>query len=78
MRTDPPVSVPIAMSTRPPATATADPLDDPPGMRAGQRGLTGVPQRGLTPVTPNANSCMFALPTIRQRPSASKCATTSA
>ena len=43
MRTDPPVSVPIAKSTRPPATAAADPLDEPPGTRPGALGLVGVP-----------------------------------
>ena len=42
-RTEPPVSVPSAKSTRPAATATADPLDEPPGSRSGARGLTGVP-----------------------------------
>jgi hypothetical protein len=35
--------VPSAKSTRLPATATADPLDDPPGIRPGARGLVGVP-----------------------------------
>ena len=32
-RTDPPVSVPSAKSTRPPATAAAEPQDDPPVIR---------------------------------------------
>jgi hypothetical protein len=45
-RTDPPVSVPIAISTSPAATAAADPLDEPPTMRPGHCGLTGVPPRG--------------------------------
>src|SRR6476660_7177645 len=34
-RTEPPVSVPIAKSTHPQATADADPRDDPPGTRSG-------------------------------------------
>ena len=34
-RTDPPVSVPGARSTRPVATATADPVDEPPAVRPG-------------------------------------------
>ncbi len=42
-RTDPAQSVPSAMSASPPATAEAEPLDEPPGMRPGARGLTGVP-----------------------------------
>ena len=43
MRTDPPVSLPSAKSQAPAAVADADPLDDPPGIRPGARGLTGVP-----------------------------------
>jgi hypothetical protein len=42
-RTEPPVSVPIAKSTSPHATADADPLDDPPGTRSGDAGFSGVP-----------------------------------
>ena len=52
MRTDPPVSVPRATSAWPVATAVADPLDDPPGTRVGSSGFDGVPNQGLTPVTP--------------------------
>ena len=52
MRLEPPVSVPRATSASPVATATAEPLDDPPGTRSGSNGLTGVPYQGLTPVTP--------------------------
>ncbi len=43
VRTDPPVSVPSATSAPSVATATADPDDEPPGMRAGSSGFTGVP-----------------------------------
>ena len=43
-RIEPPVSEPKAISASPPATATADPLDDPPGTRPGSSGLTGVPK----------------------------------
>ena len=39
MRPDPAVSVPIAMSARPSATATAEPELDPPEMRSGRRGI---------------------------------------
>jgi hypothetical protein len=52
MRMEPPVSVPTAKSTSCNATATADPLEDPPGTRPGARGLTGVPVQRLMPVTP--------------------------
>ena len=34
MRTEPPVSVPIATGARPRATATAEPDDEPPGTLA--------------------------------------------
>ena len=47
------------------ATATADPLDDPPGASEGSSGFSGVPNHGLIPVTPSASSCRFVLPTTR-------------
>ena len=43
MRTEPPVSLPIAKSQASDAAADAEPLDEPPGSRPGARGLTGVP-----------------------------------
>ena len=43
MRTDPPVSVPIAKLDEASATAAADPLDEPPGTRPGALGLVGAP-----------------------------------
>src|SRR4051794_40690201 len=42
-RTEPPVSVPNAKSTRPQATADADPLDEPPVTRSGAAGFRGDP-----------------------------------
>ena len=39
IRTEPPVSEPSAKSTTPPATAEAEPLDDPPGTRPGAAGI---------------------------------------
>jgi hypothetical protein len=42
-RTEQALSVPSENSAIPDATATADPLDEPPGMRFGARGLIGVP-----------------------------------
>ena len=65
VRIEPPVSVPNATSASPVATATALPLDEPPGTRVGSSGFTGVPNHGFTPVPPNASSCRFVLPTMR-------------
>src|SRR5207302_40678 len=47
------------------ATATADPLDEPPGTSAGSKGFTGVPYQALTPVAPKASSWRLAFPTMR-------------
>ena len=43
-RIDPPVSDPIAAGAIPVATATADPLLDPPGIRSSPQGFGGVPK----------------------------------
>ncbi len=40
---DPPPSLPVAMVTRPPATAAADPPDEPPGVRVRSHGLRVMP-----------------------------------
>ena len=63
-RTDPPVSVPMATGTRPAATATPEPLDEPPGVRCTLRshGLRGVPMCVLVPKLPIANSTVCVLP----------------
>src|SRR3954467_13635555 len=42
-RPEPAVSVPSASGTSPPATATAEPELDPPGISAGLRALRGMP-----------------------------------
>jgi hypothetical protein len=62
LRTDPPVSEPIAAGTNPAATAAPDPLDDPPlkwsrfhGLRAGGHGKSNEGP-------PIANSCVDSLP----------------
>ena len=47
---EPPVSVPIAKSTDPLATAVADPLEEPPGTLSGAFGFRGVPKNELTPM----------------------------
>ena len=41
MRTEPPVSVPSATAAMPLATATAEPDDEPPGMKSAFHGLRG-------------------------------------
>ena len=63
-RTEPPVSVPIAAGARPAATATAEPLDEPPGVRctARSQGFHGVPRWVLVPNEPIANSTVCVLP----------------
>src|SRR5271169_4218754 len=63
-RTEPPVSVPIAQGANPAATATPEPLLDPPGVRAtsGSHGFHGVPLCWLVPQPPIANSTVCVLP----------------
>ena len=56
MRTEPPVSLPSAIGTRPAATATALPLEEPPGAwGVACHGLWGVPWSWLSPTPPKAN-----------------------
>ena len=43
MRTEPPVSLPIATTACPSPTDTAAPEDEPPGIRLRSCGLPGVP-----------------------------------
>jgi len=64
MRTDPPVSVPSAKPHSPAAVATAEPLEEPPGIRCvlASHGFHGVPRASLTPVAPRANSTVLVLP----------------
>src|SRR5580692_93773 len=64
IRTEPPVSVPSATSASPVATATAEPLDDPPGRRRGSSGFTGVPDQVFVPTADQHSSVRFALPTM--------------
>ncbi len=77
MRTEPPVSVPIAAVARPAATATAEPLLEPPGTRCTARshGFHGVPMTALVPQPPNAYSTVCVLP-ITTAPEARSRATT--
>src|ERR1041385_4556005 len=46
------------------ATATADPDEEPPGMRSCFNGFRGVPKYSFKPDGDTANSVMFVLPTI--------------
>src|SRR6185295_18520989 len=66
-RTDPPVSVPSAVSQRPWATAEAEPDEEPPGTRSGARGLSGVPSKAFSPRMPSETSSVIVLP-IRVAP----------
>ena len=68
MRTEPPVSLPMAISAMRSPTVTAAPEDEPPGTRARSRGLAGVPKCGLAPMAPSANSVMLVLATITAPP----------
>src|SRR6202011_5951552 len=63
-RTDPPVSVPTAQGASLAATATPEPLLEPPGVRAvsGSHGFHGVPKCRFVPQPPNANSTIWVLP----------------
>ena len=61
-RIEPLVSVPIAASARPPATAAAGPELEPPVSRVGSQGLRQSPLCGLRPSMPQANSLVLPLP----------------
>src|SRR6478736_894727 len=69
-RPEPAVSVPRATSAMPAATATADPLDEPPGINLCRplKRFRGVPKYSFNPDPPNANSVRLVLPTISTFP----------
>ena len=75
MRTEPPVSVPIAMSHMPSATLIGAPAEEPPGTRLRSRGLPGVPKCGLAPMPEKANSVMLVLAIITAPAARSRCTT---
>ena len=54
MRTDPPVSVPIAQGAMRAATATPEPEEEPPGVRCvvASHGFHGVPRCWFVPQPP--------------------------
>src|SRR5579875_2060598 len=64
IRTEPPVSLPIAAPARPAATATPEPLLEPPGTRwdRSSQGFRGVPSTALVPQAPKANSTIWVFP----------------
>jgi hypothetical protein len=61
-RPDPAVSVPSATSTMPSATATAEPLDDPPEIRSGAVACRTAPWGLRVPTRPVANWSRFVVP----------------
>src|SRR5260221_647806 len=69
----PPAALPSAPGAMPLATATAPPDDEPPGIRAGSQGFTGVPCHGFTPVGWMPNSCMLVLAKITAPAARSRC-----
>ena len=62
-RPDPAVSVPMARSASPRATAAAEPELDPPATRSGACGFTTTPYGDRVPTSPVANWSRLALPT---------------
>jgi hypothetical protein len=56
IRSEPPVSLPMAMSAIPSMTETTAPDDEPPVTLDRSRGLPGSPSWGLSPTAENANS----------------------
>jgi hypothetical protein len=72
-RIEPPVSDPVAMSTKPPETAAAEPDDEPPVTRPGAFGLTGKGKCAFWPISENANSSVCVLPAKRAPASSSIC-----
>src|SRR5262245_8893060 len=64
MRTDPPWSPPVAMSTAPAATSAALPLEEPPADRSGSHGLRTGPVRDVWLPAEKHRSSQTALPVI--------------
>ncbi len=61
---EPAVSVPSAMSTTPSATATAEPDEEPPEIRAGSQAFRTAPCGLRVPDRPVANWSRLVLPMI--------------
>src|SRR3954468_11912735 len=62
MRIEPPPSPPVARLTSPPATAAADPLDEPPTVRPWRHGLWVTPLILVTLTFRPPNSLAVVLP----------------
>ncbi len=56
------MSEPSAHGARPPATAAAEPPDEPPGTRSGSQGFLEGPKPEFSVDEPIANSSRFVLP----------------
>ena len=72
-RIEPPVSEPTAISTSPPATAAAEPDDEPPVTRSGALGFTGCGKCTFWPVIAKASSSVWVLPAKRAPASSNIC-----
>ena len=60
--TEPPVSVPSAQGASPPATAAAEPPEDPPGTRSVSQGFLLGPKAEFSVDEPMANSSRLVFP----------------
>src|SRR5690606_9130768 len=63
-RIEPPVSVPVAAGASRPATAAAEPPDEPPGTRVRSHGFFTGPYQLVSFDDPIANSSLFVLPSM--------------
>src|SRR6266850_8386440 len=63
LRIEPDVSPPVATVTSPAASAAAEPLLDPPGVRDRSHGLCASGKAPPDPALPNENSGRCVLPT---------------
>src|SRR3989442_4528714 len=72
---EPPVPARSARGRVRAATAAPEPPLEPAGKRSGFQGLRQVPWCGLSVVPPQANSCMFVLPTMMAPARLSRAAT---
>ena len=63
-RIEPPVSVAVATGARRAATAAAEPLELPPGVRSGSQGFFVAPFAECSPEEPMANSSILVRPRV--------------
>ena len=74
-RIEPPVSVPVAAGAKAPATAAAEPPDEPPGTAVLSQGFFTAPKKEFSLAEPIANSSQFNLPNVTM-PALRNCSTT--